>query len=88
VGTSFEQRLDKVRNGKRARRPVELIGRGSPFWFGLAAVLLSASQVVAIHRIITGMRTWERRIVVASLAPAILFTAIFAFVGWLVQDVA
>jgi hypothetical protein len=47
VGTSFEQRLDKVRNGKRARRPVELIGRGSRFWFGLAAVLLSASQVVA-----------------------------------------
>ena len=40
VGTRFEAKMQKVRSGKRARRPIEWIKRGSDLWFGLAAALL------------------------------------------------
>ena len=47
-GSKFETRLQKVRESKRARRPVEWIGRGSDVWFFLAAALLNAVEVVAL----------------------------------------
>ena len=34
AGSRFEQRLQKVRDSKRARRPIEWINRGSDAWFG------------------------------------------------------
>ena len=37
VGTGFESRMQRVRSGKRAKRPIEWINRGSDLWFGLAA---------------------------------------------------
>jgi hypothetical protein len=85
-GTRFESRMQRIRSGKRARRPVEWISRGSVFWFALAAMLLNAVQVTALIRLATGQPADRRRIVAASLAYSILYAGVFTLFGWLLRD--
>jgi hypothetical protein len=87
VGTSFETRLEAFRNGKRARRPVELVTRGSPFWFGLAAILTSAGEVVALHRLVVGGSATRGQELAAALAPALFWAALFSVAGAFFADV-
>jgi hypothetical protein len=87
AGTRFDDRMQKVRSGKRARRPVEWIGRGSDFWFGLAAVVLNPVQVTALVRLLSGSVAGRRRIVVASLSYSIVIVAIFCLFGFALRDV-
>ena len=86
TGTRFEERMQKVRVGKRPRRPVEWIGRGSNFWFALAAMLLNAVQVVALVRLISGAAAGKSRIWAASLSYSIFYAGLFSLFGWLLRD--
>jgi hypothetical protein len=87
VGTRFEAKMQKVRSGKRARRPIEWIKRGSDLWFGLAAALLDAIQVTALSRLITGRPTGERRIVVASVAYSLFLAGMYSLFGFALGDI-
>jgi hypothetical protein len=84
VGSGFETRLLKLRDGKRARGAVAKIERGTARGYGVAAALLSASQVVALHRVITGEPTEPHERTIASVVPALLYPALYALVGWVV----
>ena len=64
-----------MRDSRRARRPIEWIGRGSDAWFGLAAALLNAVEVIALVRLITGRSAGSHRILVASFAYSIFIVA-------------
>jgi hypothetical protein len=86
-GTRFETRMEKVRTGKRARRPVAWIEDGSDAWFGFAAALLNAVQVVALARLITGRPVGDRRILIASLAWALFVAGVFSLFGFALGDV-
>ncbi len=87
VGSKFEERLQKVRASKRARRPVEWIGRGSDVWFFLAAALLNAVEVVAPARLIGGKVIGQHRVFVASLGFAVFCAVIFSAIGFALGDV-
>jgi hypothetical protein len=86
VGSSFGRRLEKLRAGKRAQRAIARITDGSAFAFGVAAVVLSASEVIALHRLATGRGAGRRRILAASFAPAVVYTALCTSIGWLVHQ--
>jgi hypothetical protein len=86
AGTRFENRMQKIRSGKRARRPVEWIGRGSDVWFAPAATLLNAVQVIALVRLITGHTAGSRRILVASMAYSIFYAGLFSLLGFALGD--
>ena len=87
VGTRFETRMQKVRTGKRAKRPTDWIQRGSNLWFAFAAVLLNAIQVIAVTRLITGRAVGKRRIVIASIAYSLFVAGIFSLFGFALGDV-
>jgi uncharacterized membrane protein len=86
-GSRFEQRLEKVRNSKRARSPVKWIERGSDAWFFLAAALLNAVEVVALARLIGGRPVDNHRILVASVGFAAFCAVIFSAIGFALGDV-
>jgi hypothetical protein len=86
VGSSFERKLEKLRTGKRAQHAVERITGGSVKAFGVAAVVLSASEVIALHRLATGHSAGRARIVAASLAPAIVYTTLCTSIGWFLHQ--
>jgi hypothetical protein len=86
VGSSFGTRLEKLRSGTRAQRVIARITDGSPFAFGVAAVILSACEVIALHRLATGRGAGRRRILAASLAPAVVYTTLCTSIGWLVHQ--
>jgi len=79
--------MQKVRSGKRARRPIEWMNRGSNLWFGLAAALLNAIQVIALARLISGHAAGERRILVAAVAYSLFVAGIFSLFGFALGDV-
>jgi hypothetical protein len=64
--------MEKVRSGKRARRPVEWINGGSSVWFA---------------RLITGRPVGDRRILVASVSWALFMAAVFSLFGFALGDV-
>jgi hypothetical protein len=86
VGSRFETKMQQIRSVKRARHPIEWINRGSAVWFGLAAALLNAIQVVALNRLITGRPAGERRIVVASLTYSVFVAGIFSLLGYALRE--
>lgn len=81
-GSKVEAHLNKIRDGKKVRRAVEWITRGSPLWFAIAAITLSAGQVIILFRIATGKATNRGQQLCACLAPAIFFSGLFSFIGW------
>jgi hypothetical protein len=87
AGTRFEARMQKVRDGKRARRPVKWISNGSDAWFGLAAAMLNAVQVIALARLLTGRPVGSRRIFIASVAWALFMAGVFSLFGVALRDV-
>jgi ABC-type multidrug transport system fused ATPase/permease subunit len=82
-----EKRLEKLRSGKVMRHPVEWITRGSDAWFALAAALINAITVVAIARLVGGQAVGRHRILVASIAYALFFVALFSIIGFALGDV-
>src|SRR5262249_191012 len=68
-GRGLEQRLSQLRSRPRGERAVARISAGSPLAFGVGAVLLSACQVIALHRIATGAPTGASRRHAAAIAP-------------------
>jgi hypothetical protein len=86
AGTAFDRRMEKVRVGKRARRPVGWIERGSDGWIALAAALLNAVQAIALIHLITGKPAGQRRILVASAAWALFTAGIFSLFGFALGD--
>ena len=87
VGTRFEERLQKMRDSKRAHKPVEWINRGSDAWFGLAAALLNAVEVVTLVRLINGRPVGAHRIMVASFSYSIFVVGIFSLFGFALGDI-
>ncbi len=82
AGTRFEVRMQKVRNGKRAKRPTDWINRGSDRGFALATALLDAIQVIALTRLITGRPAGTRRIVLASIVYSLVFAGLYSLIGF------
>ena len=85
-GSKVQARLNKIRDGKKVRRAVDRITRGSPLWFAIAAITLSAGQVIILFRIATGRATNRGQQLCACLAPAIFFSGVFALVGGLAHE--
>ena len=82
VGTRFEAKLERMRNGKKATRAIGWITRGSPIFYALAGVATSASQTIAFHRLVAGHPAERSRFLAAALGPAIFWTALFTAVGY------
>lgn len=87
AGSRVEARLQKIRDGKRAQRPIGWMNRGSDWWFGIAAAMLNAIQVIALSRLITGQRSSQRRLVIASVAYSLFIAGIFSLFGYALGDV-
>lgn len=87
IGTRFEAKMQEVRSGKRARKPVEWLSRGSNLWFGVTAALLNAVQVIALTRLITRSAAGPRRILVASAAYSFVFVGLFSRLGGVLGEV-
>jgi hypothetical protein len=86
VGSSFGVRLERLRTGQRAQRVIARITDGSAVAFGVGAVILSACEVIALHRLATGRTAGRRRILAASFAPAVVYTALCTSIGWLLHQ--
>lgn len=87
VGTRFEARLERFRNGKRAQRVVGWITRGSPILYALAGITTSASQTIALHRLVTGHSAERSRFLGAAIGPALFWSGFFALVGFVFREV-
>jgi len=87
VGSRLGRRLEQLRTSKRAQRPIARITNGSPSRFAIAAVVLSASEVIALHRLATGVNAGRRRILAASVAPAVVYTTLCTSLGWVLHTV-
>ena len=85
MGSSLGRRLEQLRTAKRAQRAIEWITDGSAFGFGVAAVILSASEVIALHRLVSGASAGRRRILAASFAPALVYTTLCTSLGWILH---
>jgi len=80
TGSRVEAKLHKIRDGRLARRPVAWISRGSPVWFALAAIALTAGQVVVLFRLATGRATSKAQEIAAAFGEAVVFSAFFLLV--------
>ncbi len=87
VESSLGRRLELLRTAKRAQRPIAWITDGSASGFAIAAVVLSASEVIALHRLVTGASAGRRRVLAASVAPALVYTTLCTALGWLLHTV-
>jgi len=86
VGTRFETKLEKFRTKDRVQRPIEWIAHGSPILFALAAILTSAGETIALHRLIAGRSARRSRFLGACLGPALFWSALFAGFGFVVHQ--
>ena len=86
VGSGFGRRLEQLRAAKRAQRGIKWIADGSATGFGVAAVVLSASEVIALNRLATGRTAGRKRILAASFAPAVVYTTLCTSMGWLLHQ--
>ena len=82
-GGRIEPRLRHLRASRLLRHPVAWIERGSDRRFALGAAITNAIIATVIRRLLTGAPVGPRRIFMASLAYAVFFTGLYAFVGFL-----
>jgi hypothetical protein len=81
----FEARLQKWREG-RLRRVVNGVTGGSVGWFILSSVITNAIITVSLARLVSGKPVPGRKVLVTVVAFAILFSGLWAFVGWVLND--
>jgi hypothetical protein len=81
----FEARLQKWREG-RLRRVVNGVTGGSVGWFILSSIITNAIITVSLARLVSGKPVPGRKVLVTVVAFAILFSGLWAFVGWVLND--
>jgi hypothetical protein len=60
--------------------------RGSVGWFILSSVITNAIITVSLARLVSGKPVPGRKVLVTVVAFAILFSGLWAFVGWVLND--
>jgi len=86
-GARVEAKLERMRDAKALRKPIGWIRTGSTLTYALAAAVINAILVVATARVVTGRTVGRARIRTASLAYALLFTAVFTACGYVLGRV-
>ena len=82
-GARVETRLQNMRGKKSLQRPVRWIEQGNAARYALAAAIVNAILIVGTARIITGRPVGSRRIRVASVSYALIFTGVYSLCGYM-----
>lgn len=85
-GRRLDRKLEKLRSGKKMKKPVEWVRRGSDLWFTLAAVVINAITVVALARVIGGKPIGHRRVLLAAIGYSIFFATVYSLIGLSIKD--
>jgi hypothetical protein len=62
------------------------VTEGSAGWFVLSSIITNAIITVSLARLVSGKPVPERKVLVTVVAFAILFSGLWAFVGWVLND--
>jgi hypothetical protein len=62
------------------------VTEGSVGWFVLASIITNAIITVSLARLVNGKPVPERKVLITVVAFTILFSGLWAFVGWVLND--
>jgi len=81
-GQRLERRLEKWRNRRILKYPVNWITHGSIFWFGLASVIFASVVVVSVAQLASDEPVPHRRVVLSSAIYGVWFAALYTSIGY------
>jgi hypothetical protein len=81
-GQRLERRLEKWRNGRILKYPVNWITHGSIFWFGLASVIFASVVVVSVAQLASDEPVPHRRVILSSAIYGVWFAALYTSIGY------